>query len=324
MRGVLERYGPLPPHGVFVTGTHKRHVVMVGGLGDGMLACSYVPPLAKKLDAMGWSLAQVQMSSSFTMFGGSSLDKDAHELNLLCRHLKAKHGSRAVVIVGHSTGCQDAVRYVKRHRGDPEAPPIAGVVLQAPVSDRETFETLPDSDKLVFVANEMLASGQGEEFIPQAQLTAIGGELFPPGTPITARRFLDLYDRGGDDDMFSSDLTDAELRKLLGHMLGVPTLVLQGSNDEYVPDHVDVGVLTTRLTAAMGSSAQARIVEGGTHGLWGKEAEAVDAIAEFVAGVRGGAGPVAQMARRGLGFVARRAVPWAAAAAAGLAAGKML
>lgn len=26
--------------------------------------------------------------------------------------------------------------------------------------------------------------------------------------PVTARRFLDLYDKGGDDDMFSSDLTD--------------------------------------------------------------------------------------------------------------------
>ena len=31
------------------------------------------------------------------------------------------------------------------------------------------------------------------------------------GTPITARRWLSLVSRGGDDDMFSSDFTAEEL-----------------------------------------------------------------------------------------------------------------
>lgn len=35
----------------------------------------------------------------------------------------------------------------------------------------------------------------------------------PPPYPITAARFLSLFDIGGEDDLFSSDLTDAELRE---------------------------------------------------------------------------------------------------------------
>lgn len=41
---------------------------------------------------------------------------------------------QGVVIMGHSTGCQDTVRYVqKNYSVDPAAPPLLGVILQAPV-----------------------------------------------------------------------------------------------------------------------------------------------------------------------------------------------
>lgn len=41
---------------------------------------------------------------------------------------------QGLVIMGHSTGCQDAVRYVQRNYSvDPAAPPLLGVILQAPV-----------------------------------------------------------------------------------------------------------------------------------------------------------------------------------------------
>merc|ERR1719198_1455806 len=36
--------------------------------------------------------------------------------------------------------------------------------------------------------------------------------------PISAYRYLSLNDRRGDDDLFSSDFSDAELAELLGHM----------------------------------------------------------------------------------------------------------
>lgn len=40
---------------------------------------------------------------------------------------------QGIVIVGHSTGCQDAIRYAERYNKDTQAPPLLGVVLQAPV-----------------------------------------------------------------------------------------------------------------------------------------------------------------------------------------------
>ena len=40
---------------------------------------------------------------------------------------------QGVVLIGHSTGCQDAVRYVARHRDAADAARLLGVILQAPV-----------------------------------------------------------------------------------------------------------------------------------------------------------------------------------------------
>lgn len=41
-----------------------------------------------------------------------------------------------MVLIGHSTGCQDAVRYVSLHSQDTDAAKLAGVVLQAAVSSK--------------------------------------------------------------------------------------------------------------------------------------------------------------------------------------------
>lgn len=45
-------------------------------------------------------------------WGLASLDQDASDLQLLAQHLVQAHDSRAWVLMGHSTGCQDAVRCV--------------------------------------------------------------------------------------------------------------------------------------------------------------------------------------------------------------------
>lgn len=81
-------------------------------------------------------------------------------------------------MIGHSTGCQDAVFYMEHGRPDLRAA-VVGVVLQAPVSDREYLETLPST----------------EGFIEEARARGGGGELMPVAAdeaPITAARFLSL------------------------------------------------------------------------------------------------------------------------------------
>ena len=78
-----------------------------------------------------------------TQVMAAALARDADELSELCSHLMAKSRVDALAIVGHSTGCQDAVTLLR------VAPPevrskIRAAVLQAPVSDREADSLEPD------------------------------------------------------------------------------------------------------------------------------------------------------------------------------------
>mmetsp|Transcript_9418 Transcript_9418/g.22676 ORF Transcript_9418/g.22676 Transcript_9418/m.22676 type:complete len:220 (-) Transcript_9418:82-741(-) len=205
----------------------------------------------------------------------SSLDEDADELLMLTRDLATEHGSEGIVIIGHSTGCQDAVRYAQRFRRDAEAPPLMGVVLQAPVSDREFLSTMPRVMELTPRAREMVAEGRGEDVLAR--------DIFGEGTPsfMSARRFLSLAERGGDDDMFSSDLTDGELGGILGCLSGTPTLVLVSGDDECVPPHVDKAATAGRMCRAIGPAAELVVVEGACHSLAGKEDEAADRMLRF-------------------------------------------
>lgn len=77
-----------------MSGRHPRHVVLVGGLTDGLLFAKYVAPLAAQLEARQWSLVQTLLSSSHTGYGLASLDQDARELRQLAAHLKAEYGSQ--------------------------------------------------------------------------------------------------------------------------------------------------------------------------------------------------------------------------------------
>ena len=67
-------------------------------------------------------------------FGLCSLDDDAEDLRLLAQHLQRERECTDWVLAGHSTGCQDAVRYVQRYGVQADGTPtLAGVALLAPV-----------------------------------------------------------------------------------------------------------------------------------------------------------------------------------------------
>ncbi len=75
--------------------------------------------------------------------------------------------------------------------------------------------------------------------------------------PITASRYLSLFDVDGDDDFFSSDLTGEELHDRLGHVggigrvTGLHLLVAYSKRDEYVPENISKDILLRRLVSAM-------------------------------------------------------------------------
>ena len=297
LTGTLFRYkGPAMPAPLQAfespaSHTHSNFAVYLGGLTDGLLACAYVEALGHALDGQGWALVQPVLSSSNTGYGCSSLERDAAELAELYAHLARTHSVNAFAIIGHSTGCQDAVTLLGT------APPevrklLRAAVLQAPVSDREAA-TLEDDEaerlELLRVAEDMVAAGQGAALMPRLHYGFV---------PMSASRYASLVGRGGPDDQFSSDFTDDELASVLSHMgsrgqregrppsagpgavvgaiepvpdhPGLRTLFVHSAKDEYVPPTVDVCALSQRFVRAAGGSengAAALVIPEANHNL---------------------------------------------------------
>ena len=144
---------------------------------------------------------------------------------------------------------------------------IQSVALQAPVSDRESLNmTLGDHSTNISHAQTLLDQQKGDEMMPRSAFWA----------PITAKRFLSLFAKDGDDDFFSSDLTDKELIDRLGHVgsrSGLQLLSAYSSKDEYVPSSVDKDLLLKRLVSAMNNNndetkvAEGLMLETGNHNL---------------------------------------------------------
>lgn len=269
-RGVLFKYGPKPIQVAFKTGDHQKQVIFIGGLTDGFLGTEYLEPLAIALDKEKWSLVQLLMSSSYSGYGTSSLKQDAMELDQLISYLINKENSEGVALLGHSTGCQDIVYYLRTNAACSRA--VRAAILQAPVSDREYRATLPETAAMIDLASSMMKEGRGSELMPKEADSC---------APITAYRYHSLSAYMGDDDMFSSDLSDDQLKQRLGHMTTTPCQVIFSMADEYVPEYVDKKALVARLCKALGGAESVEI-EHGNHSLSNRTQEAVRAIVDFV------------------------------------------
>jgi len=247
LRGELTVYKNDPTLVMFTSGPEvsdsEGTAVFIGGLTDGPMSLSYIPALAAALEEKRWRLCQPTLSSAYLGFGVSSLDTDAEELDLVVDRILASASAigegdertpkkHAVALVGHSTGCQDIVHFLRqgRRRAD-----IAAAVLQAPVSDREAM-CMEFGEEAIAAANaaarEMCAKGGGAvDMMP----------LWTPGTfgaPMSAARYASLSGRMTLDDLFSSDLTAAELSQQIGHMghaSAPPSLWVRSADDEYAP-----------------------------------------------------------------------------------------
>lgn len=236
--------------------TSSRKLIVIGGLTDGLLPCRWVPALAQAAAEHGWSTVQPILSSAYAGYGTGMLQRDADELSQLVEHMVDERGAEQVAIVGHSTGCQVACTFAKL--GSARAVScLAAIVLQAPVSDQESGAMDESTAKWLQVAK---ASPRPDKALMPLEAHYV---------PITCARYLSLYDSNGEqpDDLFSSYLTDEQLRQKLGHLDGMPVLVAYSLADQYVPAHVDKRGLVARLTAAIGSGAVPLCLEGGDHDL---------------------------------------------------------
>lgn len=192
----------------------------------------YVYGLAEALKEQKWSCVFVTLSSSFSQYGTSSLERDAREIGDAIKFLREKRGKDKIVLHGHSTGCaglfrikastvffgdnahlyhrscQDAMQYLAVN--NKSRPLISGAILQAPVSDYEFFNHYASSavKQWVQTAEDLVKSGKGRELLPLEASIAVsfgagngvGAEdsdaLAPPITPFSAYRFASLHGQG--------------------------------------------------------------------------------------------------------------------------------
>ena len=244
--------------------TIRNKCILLGGLSDGLMPVPYTVNLLEEAcydPKDSWSLIQPILSSSYLGFGHGSLDNDVAELGELISHLAEDREASCLAIVGHSTGTQDIVHFLKHGRPDLVAM-VQAVALQAPVSDREAAtvcdgachtrheEHMQDLNTHLAIAQKMRDENQSQEMMPRKAFWA----------PITAARYLDLFEMNGRDDYFSSDLTDEQLAGRLGHIGALTTLqsclVACSGSDEYVPKTVAIESLMLRLCSAMNSGGE--------------------------------------------------------------------
>lgn len=200
----------------------KKSVVLIGGLGDGFFTIPYTANLSEYLEKKGWSLVQILMKSSYSGYGTSSLQEDLNCIVDALIHLKSVRGKKEAVLLGHSTGCQDIMWLFSQwetYSGLLDGF-LTKAILQAPVSDREYYTNAFAHDN--------------EDLLDWARANSPDTVHPTERPPLSAYRIRALYERLGDDDFFSTDLTIEERHGKL-KTFPIPTVIVFSGNDEYFP-----------------------------------------------------------------------------------------
>ncbi|RYO99624.1 hypothetical protein DL764_006765 [Monosporascus ibericus] len=273
---VVHPFDSLTPHAcAYETGLPdaRNALVFIGGLGDGPHTVPYPRAIAKRLESqpdLSYSVFEFRMRSSFLGFGFSSLVKDVEDISALVKYLRSI-GKEKVVLIGHSTGCQDIMEYTDpAHDG---LSPVEGYILQGPVSDRGAISMEMGESKLdesIDAAKNIIATGKGYGRMPLEHLPASF-----QGTPISVFRC-------GEDNYFSPDLPD-DVAAGFWERIDKPILILHSGQDEFVPKSVDKDALVKhwRTLCRPGIACElSGTIPGGNHRV--EELDAQQWLAETV------------------------------------------
>ncbi|KAL1901297.1 hypothetical protein Cpir12675_000530 [Ceratocystis pirilliformis] len=233
----------------------ENALVFIAGFGGGPHTMSVARKISEKLTnspKLGYSLFEIRMRSSFDSIGNSGVLEDVQDIKALVKYLRTI-GRKKIVLLGHSTGCQDIMTYNKLKD---EVPPVDGFILQGPISDREAFKNIiakPEEmlnylEALEYARENEIAAGVGSDEI----LGWMPRWLIPKAVrnlPFTIYRFLSLSTVGGDDDFFSPDLSSEQV-STIWKSLTKPAMVLHSGNDEFVRSSVDKKGLISEWKAA--------------------------------------------------------------------------
>ena len=269
-----------------------RAVVVVPGLTDGPESLAYVAPtsaLAEACRARGVKLVRFELTSSYERYGTvGDLDSDAEEIAMIVRAVAEKFGVEKFTLLGHSTGCQSICHLMRTTKDAGLIDKIERIVLQAGVSDRDWY----DHDNGVEVMREA---------VRLAESMASPTDLMPsdtPGTygvPTTARRFMSLAGRNGDDDWFSLDIFDGSSSSDAGATnnkiaalttcANVDVRLVVSTQDEYVPyDDNTIIDHTARIRAAFDAVAKSAATHyvAANHDLSDMKDDDVAGVVDFI------------------------------------------
>jgi pimeloyl-ACP methyl ester carboxylesterase len=200
-------------------------MIFLAGLTDGLLSIPYIDKLASKLESMenSCSLIQPILRSSYLQYGWHTIHDDCDDLQRLIDYLlKNRANLQTIILMGHSTGCQDIIHYLRRVESHPK---ITRVILQGAVSDRQYLSQFDSTKELLnYCSQRQLDPSQ---WLPR--------ELHDP--PITIERCQSLNGRNSIEDLFSSDLTDEELKNIYEKIFtGISWI--WSKEDQYVPQYL--------------------------------------------------------------------------------------
>jgi pimeloyl-ACP methyl ester carboxylesterase len=203
----------------------SRCLILLGGLTDGLLSLPYVERLSSKLESLSkpYSLIQPLLRSSNLQYGWHTINNDIEDLKTLINYLiNNRNNLESIILMGHSTGCQDIIHYLRQ---DKIYPKILQVILQGPVSDRQYLSELSSTkDQLNYCYKN---NKDINEWLPRY--------LHDP--PLTIERCLSLNEINSIEDLFSSDLTDEQLKNIYKN-INIPITWIWSKQDEYVPNHI--------------------------------------------------------------------------------------
>ncbi|KAJ5073253.1 hypothetical protein M0811_08935 [Anaeramoeba ignava] len=250
----------------------NQAIVFIHGLTEGFLSTSYLGILEKEVTRIGFHFVQFLMRSSYKSAGLETLETDSEDIENLLNFLQKKFNCEKFILIGHSTGCQNIVHFLKTKK--PSFSLVSHCILQAPVSDRDYITKLPEFDmnSLVF-AQKCIERNKKKEIINQ--------NIFQ--SPFCAERWFSLCSKEGEDDMFSEDLSKEELSEKFSQILQNILLVFS-SNDEYVPNLVSYPNLASRISSSFinAKSVTLKLIEGAPHNLKLHEEEFVNFVIEWI------------------------------------------
>ena len=182
----------------------SKTIVFLDGLGGNILSNAYIQKLNEFCISQGITLVIPQLRS-MPNFNIVPIEWDIEDINNVLNLIIGD-----VVLMGHSTGCNDILLYLKKFNSSK----IKGVILQAPVSDPESvnYDIVTRNMKLI------------EDSCPENLYIEL-----PNQGLWRKERYISLYLKNGKEDVFSSYLDD-ELFSMWSKKMKILS-ILSGSDE---------------------------------------------------------------------------------------------